>query len=143
VRRRHVRYTAIARWSAAQGESTALSARGPGATPDKPPLASGDRVRWRDRIGVFHRDLDDHEHAEIFIAERTYRVRVGSLPETWPLTPRCQRPGFTVVMRRAELAPFALKSAVPESETPLACLGDGLDGHRFRSFVISAGLLTC
>jgi hypothetical protein len=37
----------------------------------------GDRVRWRDRIGIFHRDLDDHEHAEIIIAERTYRVRVG------------------------------------------------------------------
>ena len=40
---------------------------------------SGDRVRWRDRIGVFHRDLGDHEHAEIIIAERTYRVRVGEL----------------------------------------------------------------
>ena len=39
----------------------------------------GDRVRWRDRIGVFHRDLDDDEHAEIMIADRTYRVRVGDL----------------------------------------------------------------
>jgi len=40
---------------------------------------SGDRVRWRDRIGVFHRHLGDDEHAEILIAERTYRVRVGEL----------------------------------------------------------------
>lgn len=39
----------------------------------------GDRVRWRDRIGVFHRDLGDGEHAEIVIADRTYRVRVGDL----------------------------------------------------------------
>jgi hypothetical protein len=40
---------------------------------------SGDRVRWRDRIGVFHRDLGDGEHAEIVIADRAYRVRVGDL----------------------------------------------------------------
>ena len=39
----------------------------------------GDRVRWRDRTGVFHRDLGDDEHAEIVIADRTYRVRVGDL----------------------------------------------------------------
>src|SRR6202035_2836698 len=40
VRRQHVRYTAIARRPAAQGKSTAHSARGTFATPDKPPLAS-------------------------------------------------------------------------------------------------------
>ena len=28
----------------------------------------GDRVRWRDRIGVFRRDVGDSEHAEIVIA---------------------------------------------------------------------------
>jgi hypothetical protein len=39
----------------------------------------GDRVRWRDRIGVFHRNLGDNEHAEIVIGERIYRVRVGEL----------------------------------------------------------------
>jgi hypothetical protein len=39
----------------------------------------GDRVRWRDRVGVFHRDLGDGEHAEVVIADRTYRVRVGDL----------------------------------------------------------------
>jgi hypothetical protein len=36
----NVRYTAIARRPAAQGKSTALSACGTFATPDKPPLAS-------------------------------------------------------------------------------------------------------
>jgi hypothetical protein len=40
---------------------------------------SGDRVRWRDRIGVFLRDLGDGEHAEIVIADRTYRVRTGEI----------------------------------------------------------------
>lgn len=39
----------------------------------------GDRVRWRDRIGAFHRDLGDGEHAEIVIADRAYRVRIAEL----------------------------------------------------------------
>ena len=39
----------------------------------------GDRVRWRDRIGIFRRDVGDSEHAEIVIADRTYRVRIGDL----------------------------------------------------------------
>ena len=39
----------------------------------------GERVRWRDRVGVFRRDLGDSEHAEIVIADRTYRVRVADL----------------------------------------------------------------
>ena len=39
----------------------------------------GERVRWRDRTGVFHRDLGDDEHAEIVIADRTYRVRIADL----------------------------------------------------------------
>jgi len=39
----------------------------------------GDRVRWRDRIGVFRRDLGDSEQAEIVIADRTYRVYIGEL----------------------------------------------------------------
>jgi hypothetical protein len=39
----------------------------------------GDQVRWRDRIGVFRRDVGDSEHAEIVIADRTYRVRVVDL----------------------------------------------------------------
>jgi len=39
----------------------------------------GDKVRWRDRIGDFQRDLGDGEHAEIMISDRTYRVRLGDL----------------------------------------------------------------
>ena len=39
----------------------------------------GDKVRWRDRIGDFQRDLGDGERAEIIIADRTYRVRLGDL----------------------------------------------------------------
>jgi hypothetical protein len=39
----------------------------------------GDTVRWRGRIGNFHLHLDDDEHAEIVIVDRTYRVRVGDL----------------------------------------------------------------
>jgi hypothetical protein len=36
-------------------------------------------VRWRDRTGVFDRDLGDDEYAEIVIADRTYRVRIADL----------------------------------------------------------------
>ena len=39
----------------------------------------GDKVRWRDRTGDFQRDLGDGEHAEIVIADRTYRVRLEDL----------------------------------------------------------------
>jgi hypothetical protein len=40
---------------------------------------AGDRVRWRDRDGVFGRDLGDGEHAEIQIVDRIYRVRTAEL----------------------------------------------------------------
>jgi hypothetical protein len=36
-------------------------------------------VRWRDRIGDFQRDTGDGDHAEITIADRTYRVRLEEL----------------------------------------------------------------
>ena len=39
----------------------------------------GDPVRWKGRAGVFRRDVGDGEHAEIVIAERVYRVRIGEL----------------------------------------------------------------
>ena len=39
----------------------------------------GDKVRWRDRIGDFQRDVGDGEHAEIMISGRTYRVRLEEL----------------------------------------------------------------
>ena len=39
----------------------------------------GDKVRWRDRIGDFQRDLGDSEHAEVMISNRIYRVRLVDL----------------------------------------------------------------
>jgi hypothetical protein len=44
-----------------------------------PVWRTGDRVRWRDRIGDFRRDVGDGEHAEIKIADRAYRVRLARL----------------------------------------------------------------
>ena len=38
----------------------------------------GDRVRWQDKTGRFHRDLGDG-NAEVTIANRVYRVRIGDL----------------------------------------------------------------
>jgi len=38
----------------------------------------GDRVRWQDKAGVFHRDLSDGD-AEVTIANRAYRVRIADL----------------------------------------------------------------
>jgi hypothetical protein len=36
-------------------------------------------VRWKDRAGVFRRDVGDGEHAEIVTADRVYRVRISEL----------------------------------------------------------------
>jgi hypothetical protein len=44
-----------------------------------PAWRAGDAVRWKGRAGVFARDVGDGEHAEIVIAERVYRVRIGEL----------------------------------------------------------------
>jgi hypothetical protein len=38
-------------------------------------------VCWRDRIGYFQREIGDGEHAEITIADRTYRVRLEELAQ--------------------------------------------------------------
>jgi hypothetical protein len=38
----------------------------------------GDRVRWHDKAGLFHRDLGDGD-AEVTIANRVYRVQIGDL----------------------------------------------------------------
>ena len=38
----------------------------------------GDRVRWQDKAGHFHRDLGDG-NAEVTIANRAYRVRITDL----------------------------------------------------------------
>ena len=53
------------------------------AAPSKVPVSrvwrSGDKVRWRDRMGDFRREIGDGEHAEIMISDRTYRVRLEDL----------------------------------------------------------------
>jgi hypothetical protein len=38
----------------------------------------GDRVRWQDKAGLFHRDLGEG-NAEVTIANRAYRVRIADL----------------------------------------------------------------
>ena len=43
-----------------------------------PQWRAGDRVRWQDKAGLFHRDLGDG-NAEVMIANRAYRVRSGDL----------------------------------------------------------------
>jgi hypothetical protein len=44
-----------------------------------PAWRAGDTVLWRERRGVFRRDVGDGEHAEVVIGERVYRVRVEEL----------------------------------------------------------------
>jgi hypothetical protein len=39
----------------------------------------GDPVKWKDRTGLFCREVGDNEHAEIAIAERVYRVKLSEL----------------------------------------------------------------
>jgi hypothetical protein len=39
------------------------------------PWQQGDRVRWRDRGGLFRRDVGDGEHVEVGIGGRIYRLR--------------------------------------------------------------------
>src|SRR5204862_6462346 len=41
-------------------------------------ISMGDRVRWQDKVGHFHRDLGDG-NAEVTIANRAYRVRIAEL----------------------------------------------------------------
>jgi|GEM_PF-5280895 len=43
-----------------------------------PQWRMGDKVRWHDKTGHFHRDLGDG-NAEVTIANRAYRVRIGDL----------------------------------------------------------------
>jgi hypothetical protein len=42
------------------------------------PWRAGDKVRWRDRAGIYRRDIDD-EHAEVDIGGRIYRLRRAEL----------------------------------------------------------------
>ncbi len=50
--------------------------------PAPPPARTwhpGVAVRWKDRAGIYKRDVGDGEHAEITIGERVYRVRTSEL----------------------------------------------------------------
>jgi hypothetical protein len=51
---------------------------GPPPTRMMPQWRLGDRVRWQDKTGHFHRDLGDGS-AEVMIANRVYRLRIGDL----------------------------------------------------------------
>lgn len=42
------------------------------------PWKPGDRVKWRDHVGLYRRDVDD-EHGEVVLDERLYRVRKSEL----------------------------------------------------------------
>ena len=44
-----------------------------------PTWRPGDKVRWKNRDGIFRRDIGDGEHAEVATAERVYRVKIGEL----------------------------------------------------------------
>ena len=56
-----------------RGKRVALSA------PVAPTFRPGDRVRWKARVGVLHREVGDDEHAEVAIGERVYRVPISEL----------------------------------------------------------------
>ena len=49
------------------------------SAPVMPTWQPGDPVRWKDRTGVFKRDVGDGEHSEVQIAERVYRVITSEL----------------------------------------------------------------
>ena len=36
-------------------------------------------VLWKGRAGIFRREVDDGEHAEVVIEGRVYRVRIAEL----------------------------------------------------------------
>jgi hypothetical protein len=44
-----------------------------------PSWRPGDKVRWKNRDGIFRRDIGDGEHAEVAIGERVYRIKIGEL----------------------------------------------------------------
>ena len=49
------------------------------SAPILPQRQPGQPVRWKDRRGVFKRDVGDGEHSEVVIAERVYRVATREL----------------------------------------------------------------
>lgn len=65
------------------GEPRKASQRGlrcaPLPTRVEPIWQPGQPVRWKDRAGIFRRNVGDGEHSEILLGERIYRVRTREL----------------------------------------------------------------
>jgi hypothetical protein len=65
------------------GEPRKASQRGKRmAVPPKvvaPSFRPGDRVHWKNRVGILRRDVGDGEHVEVAIGERVYRVPTSEL----------------------------------------------------------------
>lgn len=40
---------------------------------------AGEAVRWKDRKGIYQRDVGDGEHCEVQIGDRVYRVKISEL----------------------------------------------------------------
>jgi hypothetical protein len=51
----------------------------PAAARVAPVWRPGDSVRWKDRAGLFLRDVGDGQHSEITVGERRYRVPTKEL----------------------------------------------------------------
>ncbi len=49
------------------------------SAPTLPTRQPGEPVRWKDRRGVFQRDVGDGVHSEVLIATRVYRVITSEL----------------------------------------------------------------
>jgi hypothetical protein len=49
------------------------------STPILPKRQRGESVRWKERRGVFQRDVGDGVHSEVRIDERVYRVITSEL----------------------------------------------------------------
>ena len=49
------------------------------SAPILPTRQPGEPVRWKERRGVFRRDVGDGEHSEVLFAERVYRVKTSEL----------------------------------------------------------------
>jgi hypothetical protein len=50
-----------------------------GAAKIPPTWQPGARVHWKDRAGIFRREVGEGEYAEVVIDGRVYRVRIGEL----------------------------------------------------------------
>ena len=59
-----------------RGRVRAATQRPPSFVPVR---EAGDPVRWKDKKGVYHRDVGDGEHSEAVFGDRVYRVKTSEL----------------------------------------------------------------